>query len=342
MERRLDRIQVALTLLSGRGIAAPLPKPFGPSPTMTAEDVNPSIAARSGTKANRARKAVSTRASNARYALFWSMPTIIWQVTFFLVPLGFLLAMTFWSVRNFRLAPDFVLANWAHIFSANFFLSAYVYTFSIALLTAVLASLLAFPVAYTMTFKVGAAARRLMIFMLIVPFFTSYPVRIYSWQIFFSPSGIINHLLTALSIDPIAVLNTTTGTVIGYLTLTMPLVVLLQTFAMTNVDKRLLEAAENLGCSRHRAIVTVLIPSARVGLVLAATFAFILSFGDYISPLLLGGSNPPTLSILIADQVKSGNHWPRASVVAVTMIVTLIIVLLSMLTLAYPPRRKSR
>jgi spermidine/putrescine transport system permease protein len=68
----------------------------------------------------------------------------------------------------------------------------------------------------------------------------------------------------------------------------------------------------------------------------------VLAFGDYISPQFLGGSNPPTLSILIADQVKSGNHWPRASVVAVIMIATLMLVLGILLKLAYGGRRAAR
>lgn len=91
-----------------------------------------------------------------------------------------------------------------------------------------------------------------------------------------------------------------------------------------------------------RTIFTVIVPSARVGLILAAAFAFVLAFGDYIAPLYLGGSRPPTLSILIADQVKSGNHWPRASVVAVIMIVTLAVVMTSLMALAYRQRRGER
>ena len=104
-------------------------------------------------------------------------------------------------------------------------------------------------------------------------------------------------------------------------------------------DKRLIEAAHNLRCGRLRTIFTIVIPSARVGLVLAAAFAFTLCFGDYISPQLLGGSRPPTLSILIADQVKSGNNWPRASVVAVSMIATLMVVLGALMRVAYGGRK---
>ncbi|SNB71245.1 spermidine/putrescine transport system permease protein [Arboricoccus pini] len=273
---------------------------------------------------------------------FWAIPPILWQFAFFVVPLGFLVAMTFWSVRSFRLTPDMTLANWMFILKAGFFRSAYIYTFKLALLTALIASLSAFPAAYTLAFRLQPRTRRFLIFMLVVPFFTSYPVRIYSTQIFFSPEGIINAMIAPLGLGPVSVLDTPTGTVVGYLVLTLPLVLLLQTFALMNTPRDLIEAAHNLGCGRFRTILTVIVPTARVGLVLAATFAFVLSFGDYVAPLYLGGSNPPTLSILIADQVKSGNNWPRASVVAVTMILTLIVVMTAMLALAYGGRKKGR
>jgi spermidine/putrescine transport system permease protein len=273
--------------------------------------------------------------SSLVFNLGWGAPPLLWQLAFFVVPFGFLVAVTFWSVRNFRLTPDFITSNWTHILSAGFFRSAYAYTFALAALTAVVASVVAFPAAYTLAFKVSPAVRRILIFLLVVPFFTSYPVRIYSWQIIFSPFGVINKLLGLVSIGPVNLLNTPWVTVLGYLTLAMPLVILLQTFALGNVDRTLIEAAKNLGCGPARAVVTVLVPAARVGLILAAAFAFVLAFGDYISPLLLGGSKPPTLSVLLADQVKSGNHWPRAAVIAVVMVFTLMAALLVMLGLAY-------
>jgi len=86
----------------------------------------------------------------------------------------------------------------------------------------------------------------------------------------------------------------------------------------------------------------VVVPSAKVGMILAATFAFILSFGDYVSPTFLGGSRPPTLSILIVDVVKSGANWPEGAVVAVVMIVTLLTVCFAALTYAYGTKQGSR
>ena len=133
-------------------------------------------------------------------------------------------------------------------------------------------------------------------------------------------------------------LNTKFGTLIGYMTLTLPLVVVLQTFALSNIDRNLVQAAHNLGCSPWRTVHTVIVPLAKTGLIVAALFCFILSFGDFVSPYYLGGSKPPTLPILIIDTTKSGQQWPRAAVVAVVMMVTLITIAFAALALAYRKR----
>ncbi|MEO0792998.1 MAG: ABC transporter permease subunit, partial [Pseudomonadota bacterium] len=120
-----------------------------------------------------------------------------------------------------------------------------------------------------------------------------------------------------------------------YVTLALPLVVILQTLSMSNIDRSLVEAAHNLGCRPLRTVLTVIVPLAKVGIIIGAVFCFILAFGDFVSPYYLGGSRPPTLSILIIDTTKSGQQWPKAAVVAVTMIVTLIAVAVTAVSLAY-------
>ena len=130
-------------------------------------------------------------------------------------------------------------------------------------------------------------------------------------------------------------LNTKFGTMVGYLALSLPLVTILQTFSLANIDQRQVEAAYNLGCGKLRSVFTVVIPLARVGIIIGAVFCFILSFGDFVSPYYLGGSLPPTLSILIVDTTKAGQQWPKAGVIAITMIVTLFVVALSAIAIAY-------
>ena len=83
-----------------------------------------------------------------------------------------------------------------------------------------------------------------------IPFFTSYLVRVYSWQIFLSDNGIINAALAKLGLGPFAMLNSTFGTMVGYLTLSLPLVILLQLFSLIFIDRTLVEAAHNLRCGR--------------------------------------------------------------------------------------------
>ena len=90
--------------------------------------------------------------------------------------------------------------------------------------------------------------------------------------------------------------------------------------------------------SEVKLIGKILVPLIRPGLMVAFFMGFILSFGDFVSPYYLGGSKPPTLSILIVDTTKSGQQWPRAAVVAVTMIVTLLAVAFSAVSLAYRKR----
>lgn len=272
------------------------------------------------------------------YAWFWRAPLLIWQVLFFVVPLAFMFVLSFWLVKNYRMTPAFAFDNWAKMLGWNIFWSAYGYTLGLALAATVLASVLAFPASYGLAFKLNDTARRWAIFLLIIPFFTSYLVRVYAWQVVLAGNGIISAFLAWFGLGPVSLLNTPTGTIIGYLTLSFPLVVILQTISLASIDKTLIEAAHNMGCSPFRTIFSVIIPAAKVGLIVAALFCFILSFGDFVSPYYLGGSKPPTLSIMIVDSTKSGQQWPRAAVIAVVMILSLLMVAFGAVTAAYRRR----
>jgi spermidine/putrescine transport system permease protein len=151
--------------------------------------------------------------------------------------------------------------------------------------------------------------------------------------------GAVNSLLSTLGIPPQVMTDNFFGLMIGFLTLTLPLVCLLQILSLSLVDKRLVEAAWNLGAGPATTVRTIIIPSARAGLILGSAFAFVLSFGDFVSPDLLGGRNPPLISLLIIDQVKGGSNWPRAAVIAMMMILTLLLVVSAAGRLAYPKRK---
>lgn len=285
-----------------------------------------------------AQRGIRRRGRLPWFGLCFSMPILIWQLVFFVLPLAFLVAISFWLVRNFRMVPTFEWQNWSYMLSRGFFWDAYVHTLAMAAGATVLVSLVAFPCAYTIAFKFRESAKQLLVLLLVTPFFTSYLVRTYSWQVFLSDNGIFNAALGLVGMEPFAMLNTTFGTYVGYFTLCLPLVVLLQLFSLMYIDRSLIEAAHNLGCGRWRTMLLVVVPSARIGIVVAALFCFILTFGDFVSPLYLGGGQPPTLSTLITDTTKSGQQWPRAAVIATMMIVTLLITAFGAVRFAYRRR----
>ncbi|MFT7673231.1 MAG: spermidine/putrescine transport system permease protein [Gammaproteobacteria bacterium] len=273
------------------------------------------------------------------YAMTWRMPVIVWQLLFFVGPLVFMIAMSFFLVKNYRMTEAFEMQNWIKMYGKNYFWDSYFLTFGLASLSTLVATCLAFPAAYCLAFKISPSLRRWIVFLLIIPFFTSYLVRTFSWYVILAESGVINNMLGYLGLGPYTMLNTPFGTMVGYMTLTLPLVVILQTLSLSNVDRNLIEAAQNLGAGRFSTIFKVIVPSAKVGIIIGAVFCFILSFGDFVAPYYLGGSKPPTLPILIIDTTKSGQQWPRAAVIAVTMMVTLMVVAFTAIKLAYTNKK---
>jgi spermidine/putrescine transport system permease protein len=273
------------------------------------------------------------------YAMTWRLPIIFWQGLFFVGPILFMIAMSFFLVKNYRMTEAFEFVNWTRMLTRGFFWDSYWHTLWMASLATLCAMTLAFPAAFALAFKVSESTRRLAIFLLIIPFFTSYLVRTFSWFVILAESGVVNAMLGWIGLGPYTMLNTSFGTLVGYMTLTLPLVVILQTVAMANIDRTLVEAARNLGCPPFGTVWRVILPLAKTGMIIAAVFCFILSFGDFVAPFYLGGSQEPTLPILIIDTTKSGQQWPRAAVVAIMMMITLFAVAFAGIALAY---RKAR
>lgn len=266
------------------------------------------------------------------------LPPLIWQLVFFVAPLVFLVVISFWTVKNFQLEPAFSSRNWVHMLSRESFWAAYRYTWQLSLMAAFSATLMAFPAAYSIAFHLEPRGRKLALMLLVIPFFTAYLVRAYAWQVVLADNGIVNGALRAMGWPALPLLNNSFGSLIGFLTLCLPLVVLIHVMGMSQIDKNLIEAARNMRAGPLRTAWEVILPSMKASLVIAWLFAFILSFGDFVSPTYLGGGASPTLTNMIIDATKSGQQWPRAAVVAVTMIVTLLLTSLCAGALAY--RRK--
>ena len=227
------------------------------------------------------------------YALTWRVPIILWQLLFFVGPVLFMVAISFFVVKNYRMTEAFEFVNWQKMLSRGYFWDSYWYTLFIASVSASVAMLVAFPAAWALAFRASDRVRSWAVFLLIIPFFTSYLVRTFSWYVILAESGVLNAILGFVGLGPFTMLNTHFGTVVGYLTLTLPLAVILQTVTMANIDKTLVEAARNLGCTPLATIWRVVLPLSKTGMIIAALFCFILAFGDFVAPFYLGGSQEP-------------------------------------------------
>lgn len=250
-----------------------------------------------------------------------------------------LVLMSFWTIKNFRLVPEYSLENWRDLLEDNLFRLIYLRTILYAGLAAILATLFAFPLAYGLAFTLLARARRVGLLLLIVPFFTSYLVRIYAWTFILADDGPINYALRSIGLPGSGMQGTLFAMEIGLLTAVFPLVTLILLLSLMNVDRTLIEAAHNLGAGRWRTIWEVVVPGARIGIVSAFSFAFMIAFGDYVSPSFLGGSTRNTLSILIVGATNAGGDFPKAAAIALVMVITLILILFGSFRLAFPPRK---
>jgi spermidine/putrescine transport system permease protein len=274
-------------------------------------------------------------------SILTGLPMLAWQLVLFLGAGVVLILMSFWTIKNFLIVPEYSLENWTELLGSELFRKVYARTMLYAGIAALAATVLAFPFAYALAFKVSPRARRIAFLLLIVPFFTSYLVRIYAWTFILADDGPINYFLRQIGLAEWEMQGTLFAMEIGYLTAFFPLVTLILLLSLMNVDRRLIEAANNLGAGRFRSIVEIVIPTARMGIVSAFAFAFMLAFGDYVSPSFLGGSTRNTLSILIVGATQAGGDFPKAAAIAVTMVLTLLAVIFVVFWLAFPRRRST-
>lgn len=282
----------------------------------------------------------STKVRLRRRAWFalWAAPLPVWFALFFLGPLALLVAMSFWTVQNYRLTPDFSLSVWNYVLSLDFLWSTFWRSYGLSLLSAVLVSLLAFPASYAMAFLITPTRRLTFLGLALAPFFTSYLVRIYSLQVFLGEGGVLPQLFHNIGLSGASLLNSYFALFLGHATLTLPVVLVLQTLALSNVDRTEMSAAVNLGARPLQVLRRIILPAARPGLSLGVLFAFLLTYAEFVSATYLGGGVFQTLPILLTDLIRGGQQWPRAAVVSLLMIAALL--LTSLVTVAWAYRQK--
>ena len=251
-----------------------------------------------------------------------------WQALLYGVPLILLVAISFWTVENYRLTPAFMLDGYDELLAKPRYRDAVVNSLRLALSASALAVLLALPVAYTVAFHVNSRARRYILLGLLLPFFSSYVMRMFSWQIWLNDQGIIAALLRTLLgyQERLQLIFTETAVLIGLLSILIPVASIMTYLSLARLDPTLVPAARNLGATRLQTFLRVELPFALPGLLVAAIFCFLIAFGDFVCSSILGGNRIYYLSVAIQDRLKI-NEWPMAAGLATIMLAVAIGVL---------------
>ena len=209
------------------------------------------------------------------------------------------------------------------------YLKAYVRSLGLSLITVLISSCLAYPLAYTIAFEVPYKYRRLLLVAMILPFWTNYLIRAYAWQIILANNGLLNQILKILNVidTPITILYTHVATVIGFTHFYIVLLTMLLYSSMESIDSLLLEAAGDLGAGRFQSFIEIIFPLSRPGLIVGGVFVFIMSFGDFVAPSILGGGRKPVFTQMIVDEIQGTVNWSMASALAIVMVITILIIL---------------
>ena len=257
-----------------------------------------------------------------------------WQLLFYGVPLGMLLAVSFWIIESYQLVPALTTDNYETLISRPQYYEAVLNSLRLAILASCLSVLLALPTAYALVFYVSPRVQNFLILMLLVPFFSSYVMRMFSWQIWLSNQGIIAHFLELAFgySGTLDILFTEMSILIGLLSVFVPISSILIYLSLSRLDRTLIAAARNLGAGPVQVFLRVELPFALPGVLISMAFCFLIAFGDFVCSSILGGNNVYYLSVAIQDRLKI-NQWPMASALGAIMLTLAILVLMMLFSL---------
>lgn len=216
--------------------------------------------------------------------------------------------------------------NYVFLTTDDLYWKAYLSSLKIAALSTFFALLVGFPIAYGMANSPDHWRPTLMM-LIILPFWTSFLIRVYAWMGILSNEGILNQFLlwTGIVSEPLTILNTNIAVYIGIVYTYLPFMILPVYAALEKLDASLLEAAEDLGCTRIQAFWLVTIPLSRSGVIAGCFLVFIPTLGEFVIPSLLGGSRTLMIGKVLWEEFFNNRDWPVAGTVAVIMLLILII-----------------
>lgn len=290
---------------------------------------------------------MSGRRIFTRPARLAALAPYLWMVLFFLVPFGFVLkiAMSQTAIAQPPYVPVFDLAagwekfsaalgslsveNFKLLISDNLYILSYVRSLIVALTSTAILLLIGYPVAYGMS-RLPGRWQPIAMMLVIVPFWTSFLIRIYAWINVLQHDGLLNKMLLALGIisKPMVWLSTDAAMYLGIVYSYFPFMILPLYATLSKMDDALLEAASDLGASRLKAFWLVTVPLSLPGVGAGMLLCFIPIVGEFVIPDLLAGSDRMMIGQTLWLEFFTNKDWPVASAIAIVLLAVLLVPLL--------------
>ncbi|MCZ0963204.1 ABC transporter permease [Paracoccus benzoatiresistens] len=253
------------------------------------------------------------------YALI--APPFLYALLILAAPLLTILTYSFLTDGYLEVVRDFTPANYVQVWTDPIVRTVMLRSLMVSALVTLVTVLLAFPVAYYVSFIVRPEKKALWLFLITIPFWTSYLIRVFLWKVILGYNGVINSSLTGLGIidEPLTfILYNVNSIVITLAHAYAPFAILPIFVALEKIDRSLLEAGRDLGESRAMTFWRVTLPLAMPGVLAAVLIVFIPTIGDYVTPELIGGGKIPMIANLIQVQMLALDNRPLGSALAVT------------------------
>ncbi len=266
------------------------------------------------------------------YKSIVSLPPLLWVGLFLLLPYALMLAHSFWAVREGLVVHEWNLRNYHTLFSNPVYAGVLFRTMRIAASVTLCSLLLGYPLAYYLSFHAGVR-KDLLYQLVIVPLWVSYLVRGYAWKTILGSEGVLNGFLQYLHLthEPVAFLLYSPFAVVLMLThIYTPFVFLPIYAALEHIPRPLVEASQDLGAGSTQTFLRVILPLSTPGLLAGATFAFVLSLGDFLAPLLVGGASGTMIANVVQSLFGAAYDWPLGAAISVCiLIITISLLFLS-------------
>ena len=264
----------------------------------------------------------------------------VWLLIFFLAPFFMVLKI---SLAELRIAsPPFtpmfstdesgatiirlIFDNFSYLWEDSLYLNTYLNSLKISTTSTVLCLLIGYPIAYAIV-RSTPTARNILLLLVILPFWTSFLLRVYAWMGLLADQGTINHLLAWLGIieSPVRMLYTEFAVYVGIVYTYLPFMILPLYANMEKLDMSLLEAASDLGARPLTRFLTVVLPLTVPGIAAGSLLVFIPATGEYVIPDLLGGGNVLMIGRVLYNEFNANTDWPVASAVAIVLLLLLVL-----------------